>query len=131
METMSRLADNEICKEVISLLTKLSGGWRQSEKDGNTKVNMEGTCSFLEEHKVTQDLRLIWAVDIVAQNSVCIQVLKIWDVLPATKIEELAKLLTEKVYGNYTMNMMNRCKEKRVEGYVLNCDPFVYIQTLK
>ncbi|KAK9062132.1 hypothetical protein SSX86_019318 [Deinandra increscens subsp. villosa] len=115
-KTIARLADHEICKKVISLLVKLSGGWRKLEEAGNSKVNTEGTCTLLEQYKVTQDLYLIWAVDIVAQDSVCIQVLKFWDVLPATKFEELSRILTEKVYGNYTVNMMNRCKERRTEG---------------
>ncbi|GKC57826.1 putative P-loop containing nucleoside triphosphate hydrolase [Tanacetum coccineum] len=116
METITRQSDNDIRKEVVSLLIKLSGGSRQPEEDGNTEVNVEGTCSLLEEYKVTKDLCLIWAVDILAENSVCIQVLKIWDVLPATKVKERAKILMENVYGNYSVNMINRCKEKRVDG---------------
>ncbi|KAI3794404.1 hypothetical protein L1987_37035 [Smallanthus sonchifolius] len=116
MKTIPRLTDHEICNKVLSLLVKLSGGWREPENAGNSRVNTEGTCTLLEEYKVTHDLRLIWAVDIVAQNSVCIQVLKVWNVLHATKVEELSKMLTEKIYGNYTVNMMKRCKERHAEG---------------
>ncbi|KAL7614112.1 hypothetical protein Lser_V15G07023 [Lactuca serriola] len=118
LETIASFGDTKICKEVVTILLKLSSGWR---KDGNNKVNLEGTSMLLEVYEVTQNLCLIWAVDIVVQNSLCIQVIKIWDVLPATKNEQLAKILVEKVYGNYTVNMMNRCKEKRVEGY----EPYV------
>ncbi|KAI3794405.1 hypothetical protein L1987_37036 [Smallanthus sonchifolius] len=116
LKTIARLTDHEICNKVLPLLVKLSGGWREPENTGNSRVNTEGTCTLLEEYKVTHDLRLIWAVDIVSQDSVCIQVLKVWDALPATKVEELFKMLTEKVYGNYTVNMMNRCKERHAEG---------------
>ncbi|KAI3798721.1 hypothetical protein L1987_33999 [Smallanthus sonchifolius] len=116
LKTVARLTDHEICNKVLSLLVKLSGGWREPENAGNSRVNTEGTRTLLEEYKVTHDLRLIWAVDIVAQNSVCIQVLKVWNVLPATMVEGLSKMLTEKVYGNYTVNMMNHCKERHAEG---------------
>ncbi|CAI9272137.1 unnamed protein product [Lactuca saligna] len=113
LETIASFGDAKICKEVVAILLKLSSGWR---KDGNNKVKLEGTSMLLEVYEVTQNMCLIWAVDIVVENSLCIQVIKIWDVLPDTKIEQLAKMLVEKVYGNYTVNMMNRCKEKRVEG---------------
>ncbi|XP_076894527.1 uncharacterized protein LOC143546844 [Bidens hawaiensis] len=109
LKTVARLANHESCNKVVSLLVKLSSGWREPEKAGQT-------CALLEKYKVTQDLCLIWAVDIVAQDSVCTQVLKVWDVLPAAKFEELSKMLMEKFYGNYTVNMMNHCKERRTEG---------------
>ncbi|KAI3798724.1 hypothetical protein L1987_34002 [Smallanthus sonchifolius] len=94
LKTVARLTDLEICNKVLSLLGKLSSGWREPENAGNAKATTEGT----------------------SQNSVCIQVLKVWNVLPATKVEELSKMLTEKVYGNYSVNMMNRCKERHAEG---------------
>ncbi|KAJ0468730.1 putative P-loop containing nucleoside triphosphate hydrolase, DNA2/NAM7 helicase, helicase [Helianthus annuus] len=119
LKTVARLTDHEICNKVVSLLVKLSGGWREPEKAGNCRLNTEGSCTLIEEYKVTQDLCLIWAVDIVAQDSVCIQVLKVWDVSSANKFEELSKMLKEKVYGNYTVNMINRCKERRTEGNLM------------
>ncbi|KAM0022021.1 putative P-loop containing nucleoside triphosphate hydrolase, DNA2/NAM7 helicase, helicase [Helianthus debilis subsp. tardiflorus] len=118
MKTIARLTDHEIFNEVVSLLVKLSNGWREPEKGGNSLVNTEGSCTLIEEYEVTKDLYLIWAVDIVAQDAVCSQVLMVWGVLSATKFEELSKMLMEKVYGNYTINMMNRCKERHTEGYV-------------
>nr|XP_043633424.1 uncharacterized protein LOC122604612 [Erigeron canadensis] len=116
LETIARLDDREISKKVVSLLIKLSSGWHELEKNGDTKVKIDGACTIVEKYKVTHDLHLIWAVDIVAQNSVCIQVLKFWDVFSGTKIDEQVKMLMEKVYANYTMHMINRCKEKRVQG---------------
>ena len=165
MDHIARFSNHEILKEVVSLLIKLSSGWRQPQKDGNTKANIDGTrdpilparlmmnlkiykvmaslvgklSSFwcqpqkdensqpnieelasplLEKYKVTQDLVLIWGVDIVAQDSLCIQVLKILDIIPATKFEEVSKILMKKAYGNYNETMMSRCKEKCVDGYV-------------
>ncbi|XP_022007952.1 uncharacterized protein LOC110907253 [Helianthus annuus] len=119
MKTIARLTDHEIFNEVVSLLVKLSNGWREPEKGGNSLVNTEGSCTLIEEYKVTKDLYLIWAVDTVAQDAVCSQVLMVWGVLSATKFEELSKMLMEKVYGNYTINMMNRCKERHTEGNLM------------
>ncbi|KAI3773049.1 hypothetical protein L6452_04247 [Arctium lappa] len=95
----------------------LSSFWRQLQKDEDAKANIEETIPFLEKYYVTQDLSLIWGVDIVAQDSLCIQVLKICDILPATKFEELSNVLMEKAYGNYTETMMSQCKTKCVDGY--------------
>ncbi|XP_071706131.1 uncharacterized protein [Rutidosis leptorrhynchoides] len=115
MESIERYTDIEIRKEVVSLVGKLSRGWH---KEGENKVQIEGTSMYLEDYDVTQNLRLIWTVDVVVEDSLCIQVLKMWDFMPSNKIQELAKILTDKVYGNYTVNMINRCKEKLVDGNV-------------
>ncbi|KVI08679.1 hypothetical protein Ccrd_012940 [Cynara cardunculus var. scolymus] len=116
LDKIGRFFNPEICKEVAFLLVKLSSGWRQPQKDGNTMVNIEGAWPLLVKYNVTRNLRLIWAVDIVVQNSRYIQVLKIWDILPAVKIEKLAKILMQKVYGNYTETMISRCKEECFDG---------------
>ncbi|KAI3722952.1 hypothetical protein L2E82_34185 [Cichorium intybus] len=114
---LGRVSILQICNGVVSFLRKLSSFWHQPEKDVKADViSMQGTLIPLEFYKVMEDLRLIWAVDIVVQNSLCIQVLKIWDVVPASKTEQLAKTLLEKVYGNYTQNMINHCKEKCLDG---------------
>nr|XP_043634873.1 uncharacterized protein LOC122605973 [Erigeron canadensis] len=117
-EGNSRFRTFEICKQVVSFLGSLGSIWRQPDKDGNAEEYREEakTCPILEKYNVTQDLCLIWAVDIVVKDSLCIQVLKIWDILPFSKIDEMEKDWMEKVYGNYTKSMMNRCKEKCVQG---------------
>lgn len=165
MGRISSFTDPDIRKEVVSLVVKLSSGWRQSQQDvetiagiegtwpllarfsnmvsflgkivriwrqphndGSGKMNIEETFPIMETYNITQDLCLIWAVDIVVQDSHCIQVLKIWDILPPTETEELKKVLVKKVYGKYTENMMSRCKEKYVDGYV-ELQSFFYVQT--
>ncbi|GKB75436.1 putative P-loop containing nucleoside triphosphate hydrolase [Tanacetum coccineum] len=113
---LAKFTNFKICKEIVSFLGKISGIWRQPQKDGNTKVNIEETCPILEKYNVIRDLYLIWAVDIVVQDSVSIQVLKIWDIVSSNKIERLEKNLKETVYGSYTENTLTRCKEKCVDG---------------
>ncbi|CAL5368944.1 unnamed protein product [Camellia sinensis] len=77
---------------------------------------MNGTSSeLLELDKVNGLLNLAWSVDIVKENSEDVQVLKVWDILPLSDIPKLANCL-DTVFGNYTVDFMNRCKCKRFEG---------------
>jgi hypothetical protein len=45
------------------------------------------------------------------------QVLKIWDILPACDIPKLITRL-ESMFGKYTDDFINHCKEICLEGYV-------------
>ncbi|KAL7231117.1 hypothetical protein ACSBR2_009396 [Camellia fascicularis] len=114
-KSMARIKNVEVRKEVLSLLEKLSSGWRlHHEKD--KVLDMNGTSSeLLELYKVNGLLNLAWSVDIVKENSEDVQVLKVWDILPLSDIPKLANCL-DTVFGNYTVDFMNRCKCKRFEG---------------
>ncbi|KAF5960733.1 hypothetical protein HYC85_001942 [Camellia sinensis] len=114
-KSMARIKNVEVRKEVLSLLEKLSSGWQlHHEKD--KVLDMNGTSSdLLELDKVNGSLNLAWSVDIVKENSEDVQVLKVWDILPLSDIPKLANCL-DTVFGNYTVNFMNRCKCKRFEG---------------
>ncbi|CAL5365925.1 unnamed protein product [Camellia sinensis] len=114
-KSMARIKNVEVRKEVLSLLEKLSSGWRlHHEKD--KVLDMNGTSSeLLELYKVNGLLNLAWSVDIVKENSEDVQVLKVWDILPLSDIPKLANCL-DTVFGNYTVDFMNRCKCKRFGG---------------
>lgn len=126
-KSIARLKDVEISKEVVSLLMKLSSGWRKSEKKRRIN-NKGGSSSALLEVYNVKYLKLIWTIDILQQDSIHVQVLKIWDILPAYQIPNLSKDL-DILLGQYSVDMMNRCISKRVERYihvfvfasVLNC----------
>ncbi|XP_061977143.1 uncharacterized protein LOC133698283 [Populus nigra] len=106
---------NEARQEVISLLAKLSSGWRQSPEERNIIV-LHGTSSeLLENYRVNDRLSLIWTVDIIKENKNDTQILKVWDVLSLRDSPELARSL-DAVIGNYTENKMNRCRHKCTEG---------------
>ncbi|KAB1211381.1 putative helicase MAGATAMA 3 [Morella rubra] len=65
----------EICKEVLSLLAKLSSGWRQPPKMRNPIV-LDGTSSqLLEMYKVNGQLYLVWNVDVIKEESHYLQVM--------------------------------------------------------
>ncbi|KAF9664169.1 hypothetical protein SADUNF_Sadunf17G0128300 [Salix dunnii] len=106
---------NEARQEVISLLAKLSSGWRQSPEERNIIVRHGTSSEQVEQYRVNDQLHLIWTVDLIMENSNHSQILKVWDVLPAPDLPKLARRL-DAVLGNYTVDKMNRCKHKCVEG---------------
>jgi hypothetical protein len=107
--SIARTSNVETRKKVLSLLAKLSSGWRWPH----------GTSSqLLETYKVDGQLNLVWTVDILKEDSYHIQVMKVWDVAPLSDIKKLAKDL-DMVFGSYTAEKLHRCKQRRVEGYEL------------
>lgn len=114
-DSMKKLQQTGIHEEVISLVVKLSNGWRKTSNDCSFG-NMDGAFSQLMQlYQVKGHLNLIWTTDILQEHSTETQVIMIWDVLPQTKIPKLSKKL-DLVIGNYTLNRINRCLHKRVEG---------------
>jgi hypothetical protein len=114
-----RIGNTEICSAVLSLLAKLTSGWRQPDHERRNLIVHDGTSSeLLEVYKVNQQLNLVWTVDILKEYSHHIQVMKVWDVARLFDIQKLAKQL-DIVFGNYTVDKMHRCKHICLEGYEL------------
>ncbi|KAL7611244.1 hypothetical protein Lser_V15G12129 [Lactuca serriola] len=112
LERLTSIESLHARNQVISLLVKLSNGWRQLRKTNkNTLNNTHGICDMLEAYNLDGGLYLVWSVDIVYENSLCVQVLKVWDILPLSQIQQCAKSL-EQVFGNYTLDMIKRCQTK-------------------
>ncbi|KAL6552045.1 hypothetical protein OROGR_008199 [Orobanche gracilis] len=111
-ESISRVRDLGTLKKVISVLVKLSNGWRpqkKAETDG-------ASCQLLEQCDVNGPLlKLLWTVVVLRENSTDTQVIKILDILPQTDIAKMAKQFNI-LLGNYTMNQMSRCLCKRTQG---------------
>ncbi|KAJ8531447.1 hypothetical protein K7X08_026881 [Anisodus acutangulus] len=112
-KSIARIKDASISKDAISLLVKLSSGWRKPEKNSTFSNKGSGSSVLLEVYNV-KHLKLIWTIDILEQNSTYVQVLKIWDIIPGYHIPKLAKNL-DIHFGKYTVDMMNHCTFKRVE----------------
>ncbi|KAH0760508.1 hypothetical protein KY290_016581 [Solanum tuberosum] len=91
-KSIAKTKDVKISKEVISLLVKLSSGWRKSEKKRMIN-NKGGSYSALLEVYNVKYLKLIWTIDILQQDLIHAQVLKIWDILPAYQIPNLNLVL--------------------------------------
>lgn len=113
-DSMKKLQKTGIHEEVVSLVLKLSNGWRETSKN-ETFRNMDGISSQLMQLYQVGQLKLIWTTDILQENPTTTQVIKIWDVLPLTEIPKLMKKL-DLVIGNYTMKHLNRCLREKVEG---------------
>ncbi|CAL5324119.1 hypothetical protein CsSME_00003082 [Camellia sinensis var. sinensis] len=118
MKSMARIKNLEVRKEVLSLLDRLSNGWRLNRQKDKV-LHMNGASSeLLELYKVNGLVNLAWSVDIERENSKDFQVLKVWDILPSSEIPKLANHL-DTFFGNYTVAFMNRCKCKKIEGDVV------------
>ncbi|XP_004300915.1 PREDICTED: uncharacterized protein LOC101300152 [Fragaria vesca subsp. vesca] len=110
--SIAKFRDPEIRREVASLLRKLSSGWHQSHEE---KVYGGTSCQLLEKSKVDGIRNLIWSVDILQENSQCIQIIQVWDIVPHSDVPELAKRLNI-IFGCYTMDRVNRCKQRSLDG---------------
>ncbi|KAL5554238.1 hypothetical protein UlMin_041639 [Ulmus minor] len=114
-KSIAKAKSNELCKDVLSLLEKLSSGWRLPSKERQQVVPDGNSSQLVEHYKINKHLYLVWAVDILRENSHYIQTLRAWDVLPLSDIPKLSSQL-DTLYGNYTVDKMNRCKNKSYEG---------------
>ena len=113
---MSRVKNAVTCKEVLNLLENLANGWRQPQWKKNLFVHHGTSSQLLEQYKVNGFLNLVWTIDILKENSYYIQILKVWDILPLSKMPRLANHL-DVLFENYTVDKMNRCKHKCLNGY--------------
>ncbi|XP_062083051.1 helicase sen1-like isoform X2 [Humulus lupulus] len=114
--SMRRVRNDELFKKVLSLLEKLSSGWRQPRAAKNHVVRGESSSLFVEHYyKVNKKFSLVWAVDFVRERSYYTQVLKVWDVLPLLYLPKLSKKL-DIFYRDYTVDKLTRCKHISNQG---------------
>ena len=117
---MSRVKNDVTCKEVLTVLENLANGWRQPHWKENLFFHRGTSSQLLEQYKVNELLNLVWTVDILKENSYYIQILKVWEILPLSEMTRLANHL-DVLFENYTVDMMNRCKHKCLNGYIFIC----------
>ncbi|KAK9074849.1 hypothetical protein SSX86_003168 [Deinandra increscens subsp. villosa] len=113
-ERIAGIVNLNVRKLIVSLLVKLSSGWRQKNNKRNSYNDTQGMFKMIEIYKVNGHLYLLWSVDIVYENSLCVQVLKFWDVLSLSQIQQSVEHL-ESGFRNYSFEMISRCQSKRVE----------------
>ncbi|XVE90671.1 hypothetical protein DITRI_Ditri20bG0095800 [Diplodiscus trichospermus] len=113
-KSLASIENTESHKQIINLLQKISSGWRQTLQQENS-IRVDSSLGLLEMYRVNDLLNLLWSVDIVKENSHFIQVLKVWDILPLLDIPKAAEDL-EKLFGEYTVEKINRCKCQCQEG---------------
>lgn len=112
---LARIKDSDIQKEVTSIITKLSSGWRPPHDQKLERSYVYGTSSLLLEMCDVKALKLIWNTDIQREDSYDIQVVKVQDILPVSGIKKLVTRLNV-AFENYTMKTIARCKYRKLEG---------------
>ncbi|KAI3875178.1 hypothetical protein MKX03_032982 [Papaver bracteatum] len=106
----------EVRKNLVSLLMKLSSGWRQrSQREKDLKTNDGDVAQLLQRNHINGRLNLLWTIDIAKEKSNYIQVLKVLDILPSAEIPRFTKSL-DVIFRSYTVEKMYRCKYKHLEG---------------
>ncbi|GLT57706.1 hypothetical protein SLA2020_306580 [Shorea laevis] len=111
--SVAGIKNAETIKELLTLLEKLSSGWRLMPNK-KTRYVLDSSSAFLELYPVNDLLKLLWTVDIIKENSHYIQVLKVWDILPLQDVPKLAEDL-DSLFVNYTVDKINRCKYRSLE----------------
>ncbi|RDX89211.1 TPR and ankyrin repeat-containing protein 1, partial [Mucuna pruriens] len=111
LKSFKKLRSEQTKKSVVSLLLKLSSGWRPKR----VKVDLfcGNSSKILKQFKVG-GLFVVCSTDVVKESSYT-QVLKIWDILPLEDIPKLVKRL-DSIIGSYTEEFASRCSEKCIEG---------------
>ncbi|RHN57021.1 putative RNA helicase [Medicago truncatula] len=96
---------------VISLLLKLSSGWRPKR----IKVDLlcGNSSQMFKQYKV-EGLFVVCSKDIV-KEVIFTQVLRIWDILPPEDIPKVLKRL-DSIFESYTDDFISRFSEQRFEG---------------
>ncbi|KAH7840877.1 hypothetical protein Vadar_022824 [Vaccinium darrowii] len=110
-KSFQKLKSARTKKSVIQLLLKLSCGWRPKKK--NVDSVFESSLQILKQFKV-EGLYIVCTIDII-KDSMYIQVLKVWDILPLEEISKLAKRL-DGMFAMYSNDFINRCNQKLHDG---------------
>ncbi|CAN0880585.1 Probable helicase MAGATAMA 3, partial [Linum grandiflorum] len=109
--SFGRLTTSRVKMTVLTLLLKLSGGWRP--KKTNVDIQCERSSHILKQFKV-EGLYVICSIDI-SKESRYSQVLKVWDLLPLQDVQKLVNRL-EGIFATYIEDFIMRCNEKCCDG---------------
>ncbi|KAL2921531.1 putative helicase MAGATAMA 3 [Bienertia sinuspersici] len=116
-ESIGSIRSEKLHKQVQEIVKNIADGWinPNSKEVVNNAAIYGKAFELLEQYKVDEHLSLFWTVDILKEDSKCTQVIKVWDILPASRIPFLAKELNI-LFDKYTLDFMKRCKYKCFEG---------------
>ncbi|KAK2383849.1 P-loop containing nucleoside triphosphate hydrolase superfamily protein [Trifolium repens] len=111
LKSFKNLSSKRTKKSVISLLLKLSSGWRPK------RIKVDLLCGdssqMLKQYKV-EGRFVVCSKDIVKESDFT-QVLRIWDILPLEDIPKVVKRL-DSIFGSYTDDFISRCSEQCFDG---------------
>ncbi|KAJ4802894.1 P-loop containing nucleoside triphosphate hydrolases superfamily protein [Rhynchospora pubera] len=112
IKSFSKLKSKSARMGLIQLLLRLASGWRSKGKS----VNMADR-SFPARVYATAELYLVWSIDLQKDQQVYTQIIKLWDLMPLNKVDDLLKRL-DYIFSMYTDAYMERCKTIYLEGMV-------------
>ncbi|KAK6146300.1 hypothetical protein DH2020_020169 [Rehmannia glutinosa] len=110
-KSFQKLKPSNVKKLAINVLLKLASGWRPK------KVNVDWTCessSYIVKQFKVEKYYVVCSIDII-KDSIYVQVLKVWDILPMVETPKLLKRL-DSIFAMYTDDFINHCNEKLFEG---------------
>ncbi|KAJ3689681.1 hypothetical protein LUZ61_018845 [Rhynchospora tenuis] len=110
IRSFSKLKSKHTRMGLIQLLLRLAGGWRSKRKS----VNMADR-SFPARVYAMAELYLVWSVDLQKDQQVYTQIIKLWDLMPLSKVDGLLKRM-DYIFSMYTDAYKERCKTICVEG---------------
>ncbi|KAL3635027.1 hypothetical protein CASFOL_022081 [Castilleja foliolosa] len=103
-KSFQKLKPSNVKKLVINVLLKLASGWRP--KNVNVDCTCESSAYIVKQFKV-EKYYVVCSVDII-KDSVYLQVLKVWDVVPMAETSKLLKRL-DSMFAMYTDEFINHC----------------------
>ncbi|KAL3635023.1 hypothetical protein CASFOL_022077 [Castilleja foliolosa] len=110
-KSFQKLKSSNFKKLVINVLLKIASGWRP--KNVNVDCTCESSAYIVKQFKV-EKYYVVCSVDIT-KDSIYLQVLKVWDILPMSETSKLLKRLNS-IFAMYTDDFINHCNIKLLEG---------------
>ncbi|KAL3635026.1 hypothetical protein CASFOL_022080 [Castilleja foliolosa] len=109
-KSFQKLKSSSFKKLVINVLLRLASGWRP--KKLNVDYICESSAYIVKQFKV-EKYYVVCSVDIT-KDSIYLQVLKVWDILPMAETPKLLKRL-DGIFTMYTDDFINHCNTKLLE----------------
>ncbi|KAL3635036.1 hypothetical protein CASFOL_022090 [Castilleja foliolosa] len=110
-KSFQKLKSSNFKKLVINLLLKIASGWRP--KNVNVDCTCKSSAYIVKQFKV-EKYYVVCSVDII-KDSIYLQVLKVWDILPMSETSKLLKRL-DGIFAMYTDDFINHCNINLLEG---------------
>ncbi|KAL0700975.1 hypothetical protein Bca4012_057097 [Brassica carinata] len=112
-KSVGEIKNPEMYRKIKSFLERISQGWLHEEEEEESERE-----SLIKQSKIDDFLRLIWAVEILKEESQYIQVLKIWDVVTSSDAPEAVKSLNLH-HLKYTGDEVEKCRARCISGDIV------------
>ncbi|XP_010528610.1 PREDICTED: uncharacterized protein LOC104805665 [Tarenaya hassleriana] len=111
-KSLKTVMDCEIYSKIMKLLERISQGRFQCQSERDSLVS---SFEILKQDEIDDVLSLVWAVDFIKEGLHYVQILKVWEVLPQSKVPRAVQRL-DKYYSRYTKVEILRCTSRLTRG---------------